>query len=79
MLSELKKIVNDLFTENDGTSWCMAKVSGFIALISYLCNITYTIYLSHTIDPSAFGSGLGMVLGGVGMLIAGKQLASGSA
>jgi len=45
----------------------------FIAVISYLGNITYAIYLSHTIDPSTFGSGLGMVLGGAGMLIAGKQ------
>lgn len=70
----VKKVIQDSFTEDDGTSWCIAKITGFIAVISYLGNITYTIYLSHTIDPSSFGSGLGMVLSGVGVLIAGKQI-----
>ena len=76
MLDTLKKVFHDAFTENDGTSYCIAKITAFIAVISYLGNITYVIHLSHNIDPSAFGTGLGVVLGGCGMLIAGKQLNS---
>ena len=75
MIETLKKVFKDSFTESDGTSYCIAKITGFIAVISYLGNITYTIYLSHMIDPSAFGTGLGIVLGGCGALIAGKQFA----
>ena len=70
----LSKILKDSFTEDNGESWCIAKITAFIAVISYLGNISYVIYLSHTIDPSSFGSGLGIVLGGAGALIAGKQM-----
>ena len=79
MIETLKKVFHDMFTENDGKSFCIAKITAFIAVISYIGNISYVIYLSHTIDPSAFGTGLGIVLGGAGVLIAGKQLAAGSA
>jgi len=70
----LSKILKDSFTEDNGESWCIAKITAFIAVISYLGNISYVIYLSHTIDASSFGSGLGIVLGGAGALIAGKQM-----
>jgi len=79
MFETLKTVFHDAFTENDGKSYCIAKITAFLAVVSYLGNISYVIYLSHTIDPSAFGTGLGVVLGGAGVLIAGKQMATGSA
>jgi ABC-type phosphate/phosphonate transport system permease subunit len=69
----MMKFIRDLFTEDDGVSWCLAKVSAFIALVSYLSNATYSVYLGHTLDLSAFGTGLAAVLAGGAALIAAKQ------
>lgn len=68
------KFIRDLFTEDDGVSWCLAKVTSAVALVSYLGNATYAIYTGHAPDMGSFGSGLFQVLSGCGVLIAGKQI-----
>lgn len=65
----MMKFIRDLFTEDDGVSWCYARVSSFIALVSYLTNATYSVYLGHTLDLSAFGTGLAAVLTGGAAII----------
>ena len=76
MWAGLNKFIRDLFTEDDGVSWCYARVSSFIALVAYLANATYSVYLGHTLDLSAFGTGLAAVLAGGGAIIMGKQISS---
>ena len=67
------KFITDLFTEDDGKSWCLAKVTSFIAVVSFLGNTTYIIYSGHAPNLEQFGTGLMQVLIGCGALIAGKQ------
>lgn len=71
---EMKKFLNDLFTEDDGTSWCFAKVTSFIAVVSFLGNTTYSIYSGHAPNLEQFGTGLMQVLIGCSAIIAGKQI-----
>jgi hypothetical protein len=71
------KLINDCITEDDGTTYCGAKISAFVALFSYLGTTIYMVVSDHStiavIFP-AFGTGLATVLAGCGVLIAGKQL-----
>jgi len=69
----MKKILRDWFTEDDGTSYCIAKALAAIAVIFYLVNVTYSIYIGNAPDLKAFGDGLMQVMIGAGALIAGKQ------
>jgi hypothetical protein len=74
VIALIKKVIKDCLTEDDGQSYCGAKVASFIALFCYLGNVTYAIHSAQTLDFSAFGTGLASVLAGCGALIAGKQL-----
>lgn len=77
MFIELKKIVHDCLTEDNGVSYCEAKVAFAISLVSYICMAGWFMY--HGDDktlPQLFGQlgvGLAAVLAGGGALIAGKQ------
>lgn len=73
MWEEIKKVIHDCLTEDDGVSYCPAKISSFIALFSYLGNTTYSIHTGHAPDLQSFGVGLAAVLSGCGALIAAKQ------
>jgi predicted phage tail protein len=78
------KFFKDIFTEDDGVSYCFAKVFGAVILIAYLCNATLALWLVKEAGASgistaatvfaAMGAGLAEVLGGVAVLIAGKQI-----
>jgi len=74
MWTTIKKVFKDSLTEDDGISYCGAKIASVIALLSYLSNVSYSIHLSHTLDVSAFGTGLASVLAGCGVLIGAKQV-----
>jgi predicted phage tail protein len=68
----------DVFTEDDGVHYCFAKVFGALILLSYLCNATLALWLAKEVGApavfAAMGGGLAEVLGGVAVLIAGKQI-----
>lgn len=68
----MNRFITDLFTEDDNYSWCIARVSSFIALVSFIAlGVIHAIY-NHTFQASEYGIGIGSVLGGAGVLIGGK-------
>jgi hypothetical protein len=72
----IKERLLQVFSEDDGVSLCFAKVSAGIAILSYIGNATYALWLAKSGDGAVFaslGSGLAEVLGGAGALIAAKQ------
>jgi predicted phage tail protein len=74
----MKKFFHDIFTEDDGVSYCFSKVFGAVILIAYLSNATLALWLAKETGAAtvfaAMGAGLAEVLGGVAVLIAGKQI-----
>lgn len=69
----MKKFFKDCFTEDDGISYCFAKVTSFFAIMCYLANTTYSIYAGHAPNLEQFGTGLMQVFFGCAALITGKQ------
>lgn len=67
------KFIKDCLTEDDGESWCFAKVTTALTITSYLANTTYSIYLGHAPNLLEFGEGLAAVIGAGAALIAAKQ------
>ena len=68
----MNRFIVDLFTEDDDRTWCIARVSSFLALASFIVlGVVHTIY-NHTFQASEYGIGIGSVLGGAGVLIGGK-------
>jgi hypothetical protein len=71
----LNKFFTDLLTQNDGQTWCVARVGVFLGIIAFISlGFIHTIY-NHTIDFSGFGMGLGALLGGGGVYV-GSQAAT---
>lgn len=68
----MNRFLVDLFTEDDNRTWCIARVSSFIALMSFIAlGVVHAIY-NHSFQASEYGIGIGSVLGGAGILIGGK-------
>jgi len=76
MFNTIKKVIKDVLTENDGESFCPARLSGFIALFSYLGIAVYSVHLSHSVDLVALGTGLATVLAGTAIYLGAKQATS---
>jgi hypothetical protein len=71
----MNKFFQDIMTENDGRTWCIARVGVFFGIITFIIlGFIHTIY-NHTIDFSGFGMGLGALLGGGGVYV-GAQAAT---
>ena len=71
-MNGIKRFFIDLFTEDDNRTWCIARVSSFIALLSFVgLGITHVV-VNHAFQPSEYGVGIGSLLGGAGVLIGGK-------
>jgi F0F1-type ATP synthase assembly protein I len=68
----MKRLIVDLFTEDDNRTWCIARVSSFIALISFIALGAVHVLTNHMFQPSEYGMGMGTLLGGAGVLIGGK-------
>ena len=69
----MRRVIKDICTEDDGESYCMARICTLAGVTSYL-----TIGLSHAfmgtpLDYSSFGSGFGYILGGGGVAVGLKQ------
>jgi hypothetical protein len=73
-MKEIKRFFTDLFTEDDNQTWCIARVSAFISLISFIGLGIAHVVTNHTFQPSEYGMGIGAVLGGSGVLIGGKAV-----
>ena len=71
-MNELKRFVIDLFTEDDNHTWCIARVSAFLSLCSFIGLGIAHVYMNHQFQPSEYGVGIGSVLGGAGVMIGGK-------
>lgn len=69
----VKKVFKDIFTEDDGVSYCWAKVMGAGVIVAYMANETYAIHLSGKLDIKDFGIGLAAVVSSVAAMIAAKQ------
>lgn len=72
----MKDFLKQLFTEDDNTTFCIAKVMAITAFVSFLGYAGYGVYVSKAGDLTNFASGLMQVLIGSGTIIAGKQLTS---
>ena len=77
MFDLTRKVINDALTEDNGTSFCWAKLASTFALTNYIIVASWVMY--HAVDTtliqlfSSFGTNLAVVLGGCGALIAAKQ------
>jgi len=75
MFAQLKKLIHDCLTENDGKSYCPFRVSG--AALSATSIPTYAgaaitcLIKSGTLDFVAFGTGFAAIMGGLGLLAGG--------
>jgi hypothetical protein len=71
-MTEFKRFIVDLFTEDDNNTWCIARVSAFISVISFIGLGIAHVIINHQFQPSEYGVGIGSLLGGAGVLIGGK-------
>jgi hypothetical protein len=68
----MKRFFLDLFTEDDNRTWCIARVSSFLAILSFIGLGIAHVITNHAFQPSEYGMGMGTLLGGAGVLIGGK-------
>lgn len=68
----MKKFLIDLFTEDDNNTWCIARVSTFMGILSFIGLGISHIVMNHAFEPSEYGMGLGTLLGGAGVLVGAK-------
>ena len=61
MLANIKKFLNDLFTEYDGTSFCVGRVIGFAAF----CTMDYKFIVASTTDYISFAGGVSAIIAAV--------------
>jgi hypothetical protein len=75
MWQTIKKVIKDCCTENNGTSYCPFRVSGFAfsagACPTFTaCAVWTTIQTGH-MDYMAFGAGFASIMGGLALLAGG--------
>jgi len=68
----MKKFIRDLFTEDDGVSWCIAKVLGFLTWLIVMIG-AYHSFKNPNFMMVDFGQGIGYALAGIGAFIGLKQ------
>ena len=68
----MKRFFIDLFTEDDNKTWCIARVSAFMALLLFVGLGIAHVVMNHAFQPSEYGVGIGSLLGGAGVFIGGK-------
>lgn len=69
------KVIRDMFTSADGTSWEWASIQGALAFIAFIVYSTYHyIVLKNPFDPISFGTGTSAIAAGTGAhkLMSGK-------
>jgi hypothetical protein len=78
MWAELKKLLHDCLTENNGTTYCPFRVSGFVlnamSFPTFIGSTIYTVIHNHTFDMTAFGMSHAAILAGCAALAGGVAL-----
>jgi hypothetical protein len=64
------KFINDLLTEDDGLSYCWARVMSSAGVITYIGSVGYMLWKTGSIDLSGFATGFSTLLAGAGAAIA---------
>jgi len=65
----MKKFFTDILTQNDNRTWCIGRVSLFLGALSFIALGFIHAILNHSMDFSAFGMGLGALIGGSGVYV----------
>ena len=73
ILQGLRKVLVDISTGIDGKTFCWARVSGHLAVVSYIGLSVSDFVVSHQFNPIAFGTGFGALIGSVGGAIWAKR------
>ena len=73
---KLPKWLNDILTEDDNSTVCMARVTVLIAFFTFIGNAEYSIYVTHVFNHVDFASSIMQILTGAGALIGAKQFSS---
>lgn len=68
------KFITDLFTEDDGITYCFARVASGVGIISYIGNAGYMLYHVGSISLTDFATGFATILAGAGAVIAAKAV-----
>ena len=68
----MNKFVRDLLTEDDNSTWCLARFSTLIAVLTFCSMGIIDATQAHATQFNEFGIGFGALLTGCGIFIAGK-------
>lgn len=78
MFETIKRVVKDCVTENNGTSYCPFRVSGFGFAAggcpTFLACALWTTFKTGHCDYMAFGAGFASMMGGLALLAAGVAM-----
>jgi hypothetical protein len=66
------KFIQDLLTEDDNSTWCLARFSTLIGVFTFAIMGIIDACQSHATQFNDFGIGFGALLTGCGIVIAGK-------
>ena len=66
------KFIKDVLTEDDGNSYCMARVSSLMGFLSYIGYTGYMLYHTIPVSLTDFATGYTTILAGAGAIIAAK-------
>ena len=70
------KFITDLLTENDGSTWCFARVSSAIALASFIGFAGFNLCKDHKFEDLNYANGLMQILAGSAAIIGAKSIKS---
>ena len=73
MWESIKKVIKDISTGIDGRSYCYARCTGHLAVVSYIGLAISDFCITHTFNYIAFGTGFAAIIGSVGGAIWAKQ------
>lgn len=78
MLEEIKKILRDCLTENDGKSYCLFRVVGgsmcFSGIPTFIGATIYSVIHRGVFDAVQFATGFGAMMTGLAILCGGVAL-----
>lgn len=70
----MRQFMRDILTEDDNRTWCVARLSLVLGLLSFIMLATIHVWHNASFNPAEYGLGLGSLFGGAGILIGGKAV-----